>query len=377
MNSDSILRRLSRLPAARSPVVHFAVLGTLLFVASLGREPTSADATSSIDQPRLEIPASRVAGAERTFRAEHRRPPTAAERTELINKLIDEEILFRHALSLGLHRSAVPQRRLAQIASFVEPDGSHAGSGTASSTAASGTASAELAQRAVELGLHEGDFVTRRVLIDAARRLIRGAARLVEPEDEAVVEYLRAHSERFRREDRFRVSHVLQSQAVRDHPSDDAVALLAQLRRDGVSPDDADVLADPGIVPPRLPLLGARALERRLGVGFVASLAALPAGEWAGPVLSRYGAHLVFVHEVRPGKIPELAEVSDKIRASLREQAADRWLAVRLSQLREGYTFMIADQAIADLMIADQAIADLATADLAIADLVIADGEGA
>ncbi len=342
MSSDSILRRLSRLPAARSPVVHFAVLGTLLFVASLGREPTSADATSLTAQPRLEIPASRVAGAERTFRAEHRRPPTAAEKTELINKLIDEEILFRHALSLGLHRSEVPQRRLAQIASFVEPDGSHAGSGTAS-----GTASAELARRAVELGLHEGDFVTRRVLIDAARRLIRGAARLVEPGDEAVVEYLRAHSERFRREDRFRVSHVLQSQAVREHPSEDAASLLAKLQREGVSPDEADRLADPGIVPPRLPLLGTRALERRLGVGFVASLADLPVGEWAGPVPSRYGAHLVFVHEYRPGAIPQLAEVSDKIHASLREQAADRWLAVRLGQLREGYDLSIADLVIA------------------------------
>jgi hypothetical protein len=331
-----MLGRLAHLPAARSPVLHFVVLGSLLFVASLSREPTSLDVASPTEVPRLEIPASRVAAAEGTFRTVQRRPPTAVEKAELIDGLLDEELLFRHALRLGLHRSEVPRRRLAQIASFVEPTESAAGPGAALD-AASGTVSDKLAQRAVELGLHEGDFVTRRVLIDASRRLIRSAARLVEPSEEAVAEFLLAHGERFRREDRYRVSHVLQSQAIRDDPDTDAASLLARLRREGASPDDADELADPGIVPPRLPLLGARALERRFGVGFVAGLAALPAGEWAGPVSSRHGAHLVFVHEFRPGKIAEPAEVRDEIRALLREQAADRWLAARLRQLRADY----------------------------------------
>ncbi len=336
----SILPRFSR-----SPALHFAVLGTLLFVASLSRQPSLADAEASADRPRLEIPVSRVAEAERAFRAEQRRSPTASEKAELIDGLIDDEVLFHYALRLGLHRSEVPRRRLAQIASFVE-SGSPASS-SAASEPKSDSVSAELAQKAVDLGLHEGDFVTRRVLVDAARRLIRGAARLVEPDEQAVVEYLRSHGERFRGEDRFRISHVLQNRAVRDEPFESAASLLARLRREHLSPDDAQALADPGIVPPNLPLLGTRALERRFGVDFVAGLTALPAGEWVGPVLSRHGAHVVFVHESRPGELPELAQARDKIRPLLREQAADRWLTVRLRQLREGYEVVIPDTSIA------------------------------
>ena len=49
--------------------------------------------------------------------------------------LVDEEVLFEYALSLGLDRAEVPRRRLASIAAFVEPPGKEAPS------------SAELARR--------------------------------------------------------------------------------------------------------------------------------------------------------------------------------------------------------------------------------------
>lgn len=331
MLEPSVRERLGRLPGAKTPALHFALLGVLLFVVSRAREP-SVDTESPTEKPRLAIPASRVADAEEAFRIEQRREAMAAERKDLIDALVDEEILFHHAMSLGLHRSEVPQRRLTQIAAFV---------GSAESPECSEGSlvrvDPELAERAVELGLHEGDFVTRRVLIDAARRLIRGAARLVEPDEAAVFEYLEAHGERFRREGRYRITHLLRSRATRRDPAADATNLLVRLRREALSPQGGSTLGDPGIVPPDLPLLSRRALERRFGVEFAARLDSLPVGEWSGPVTSRHGAHLVFLHEVRPGEIPGPAEVGGQIRALLREEAADRWLTERLRQLREGY----------------------------------------
>ncbi len=331
MRTSSIRERLGRLPGAATPALHFALLGTLLFLASRAWEP-SVDTEAPIEKPRLVIPASRLADAEESFRIEQRREPTAAERHELIDTLVDEEILFRHAMDLGLHRAEVPQRRLAQIAAFVGSLESPAGPEVSFARV-----DPALAQHAVDLGLHEGDFVTRRVLVDAARRLIRGAARLVEPDEARIAEYLEAYGERFRREDRYRISHVLRSRSTRHDPARDATTLLARLRRDAISPQGAAGLGDPGIVPPSLPLLGRRALERRFGVELVNALASLPVGRWSGPVTSRHGAHLVFVHEVRPGEIPGPAEVGDQIRSLLREEAAERWLAERLRQLREGY----------------------------------------
>ncbi|MEM8933303.1 MAG: peptidylprolyl isomerase [Acidobacteriota bacterium] len=309
---------------ARSPAVHFVLLGSLLFVASSWRRPMPDGVT---DRGPIEIPSARIAEAEQAFRAERRRVPNAAEKAELVETLIDEEVLFRHALALGLQEAEVPRRRLAQIAAFLEPE-VEPNTGQTDPT--------ELARRAIELGLHEGDFVTRRVLIDAARRLVRGAGRLVEPTDEAVADYLRAHGERFRDEDRFRVSHVLASRARHDDPSTVASTRLDRWQRSAIDDLDAMPPGDPSLVPPRLPLLGVRALERRFGVGFARQLADLPVGSWAGPIPSRHGAHLVFVHEHRSGTVPDATTVADAVRAILREEAADRWMAARLRQLREG-----------------------------------------
>ena len=325
------LRRIAALPAA-----HFVLLGSLLFFVSTMRESASDAATDpAIDRVPIEIPASRVAEAEQTFRAERRRPPTVEERAEIVDTLIDEEVLFRHALHLGLQHAEVPRRRLVQIARFVDPPSTPANVAQADA--------AELARRAIELGLHEGDFVTRRVLIDAARRLIRGAGRLVEPSHQAVDEFLGGHGERFRDEDRFRVSHVLASRSRHDDPTSIATAWLDRLRRDGVGIPAAAPVGDSGLVPPHLPLLGVRAIERRFGRAFAQTLAELPVGAWAGPVSSRHGAHVIFVHEHQPGRVPEATEVADEVRAILREQAADRWLAVRLEQLRASSTVRIGD----------------------------------
>lgn len=327
------LRRMARLPA-----VHFVLLGSLLFVASTLREPAVDASTNGVgDRSPIEIPSARIAEAEQTFRTERRRAPTADEKAELIDNLIDEEVLFRHALDLGLQHAEVPQRRLAQIATFVEP-----GAAAPDITGAD-PATVELARRAIELGLHEGDFVTRRVLIDAARRLVRGAGRLIEPSERAMAEYLRANAERFREEDRFRVSHAMASGARHDNPAAVAAARLDRLRRDGDGSTEVMPADDPGLVPPRLPLLGRRAIERRFGAAFARSLAELPVGEWTGPVKSRHGAHLVFVHEHRPGGVPEVEEVADQVRAILREQAADLWLVARLEQLREGRAIHVGD----------------------------------
>ncbi len=183
-----------------------------------------------------------MAEAERTFAAEAGRPPTAADKTAITGRLVDEEVLFQYALALGLHHAEVPRLRLASIAAFVEPPGTAAPEAEA------------LARRAVELGLHQGDYVTRRVLVDAAARLIRAAARLAEPSDEELKRYLADHGEPFRSAATLRISHLLLSSARRPHPTADAAALLVRLRREKPSPEDAAALADPGPLPPHLPL---------------------------------------------------------------------------------------------------------------------------
>ena len=77
----------------------------------------------------------------------------------------------------------VAQRRLAQIASFVEANPHRSRSDE------------ERAAEAVSLGLHHGDLVVRRILIDGARRLIRAVVLTRQPDPAMVEEYLAANRE--------------------------------------------------------------------------------------------------------------------------------------------------------------------------------------
>jgi peptidyl-prolyl cis-trans isomerase C len=63
-------------------------------------------------------------------------------------------------------------------------------------------------------------------------------------------------------------------------------------------------------------------LERQFGTDFTAEILSLPEGKWSGPVRSGYGLHVVKVFNRRPGRIPDLAEVRDKVEKDLRYETS-------------------------------------------------------
>ncbi len=104
----------------------------------------------------------------------------------MVDMQVDDEVLFQYALALGMHENSAAQTRLAQIADFVEAnphDATQAGK----------------AHAAMELGLHEGDLVVRRILVDSARRLIRSVVLLQQPTPEIVEQFYAAHAAEFTR----------------------------------------------------------------------------------------------------------------------------------------------------------------------------------
>ena len=73
------------------------------------------------------------------------------------------------------------------------------------------------------------------------------------------------------------------------------------------------------------------------GAGFAGDLFASTGDDWAGPVASSYGLHLVRVEERAPARMPELEEIRRPI--ELEYEAAQRAEANRrfLQELRERY----------------------------------------
>ena len=62
-------------------------------------------------------------------------------------------------------------------------------------------------------------------------------------------------------------------------------------------------------------------LEKQFGTDFTAEVLSLPEGKWTGPVRSGYGLHVVKVFDRKPGRIPDLAEVRNKVETDLLYEA--------------------------------------------------------
>jgi parvulin-like peptidyl-prolyl isomerase len=73
------------------------------------------------------------------------------------------------------------------------------------------------------------------------------------------------------------------------------------------------------------------------GAGFAGDVLALAGDDWAGPVASAYGLHLVRIDERVPTRLPQLAEVRQQVEheyeAAERAESKQRFLR----ELRERY----------------------------------------
>jgi hypothetical protein len=105
-------------------------------------------------------------------------------------------------------------------------------------------------------------------------------------------------------------------------------------------------LADPGEEQPGDPILlpeyvasmPVSGIERSFGEAFAAALAELPEDQWAGPIDSAYGVHLVFIESRLAAPTPSLQEVLSKVEYDLMQSRAEAVSADIFEALRGQYT---------------------------------------
>ncbi len=103
----------------REPLLHFLLLGALLFALDAWLRPAPiADSGGEIV-----VSEGRIRNLAQGFRRTWQRPPTRAELDGLIQDYIREEVLYREAVALGLDQDdTVIRRRLRQKMEFVSDD---------------------------------------------------------------------------------------------------------------------------------------------------------------------------------------------------------------------------------------------------------------
>jgi len=311
----------------KAPALHMMALGALLFVVFDLRGGALVPR-----KQRIEIPAHRIEQMAKEFAADTGRQPTRSEWKQMVEMQIDDEVLFQYALALGLHENSAAQARLAQIADFVEANPHHA-TETGKATAA------------MDLGLHEGDLVVRRILVDSARRLIRSVVLLQQPTPEVVQQFYAAHAEEFTQAARIRVSQAAINGFVHPDSEERARRLLARIRAEKLDLDTALALADETPAPVHLELLSEQDLEAELGADFAAAVMKLRPGSWSEPIPSDYGHHLVWVHEFEEARVLPLEAVRSQVEQAVLQKLADDWLKLRLRELRAEFEIVVPEGA--------------------------------
>ncbi|WP_019506357.1 peptidyl-prolyl cis-trans isomerase [Pleurocapsa sp. PCC 7319] len=278
----------------REPLLHFLVLGALLFGLYFWVGSPSMISTSA---KQIEVGGPVISSLQATWQLQWGRKPTEQQLQKLVDKYIHDEVLYQEALALGLD---------------------------------------------------DKDIIVRRRLIQKMQFLVENVAGIQEPSDEELQSYLDAHADRYTIPGRFSFQQVYFSQelhsdkpvghALRDRTDADAENLLTQLQTD---PNVVQPKGDRSMLPKTYTLASARTINNTFGGTLATEIAGVTEKGWQGPFHSAYGSHLVNVTEIEPGHPATLVEVRKNVRLDYLRKQKQKLDQQFSEKLRDRYTISI------------------------------------
>ena len=269
----------------REPLLHFIVLGALLFAVYAG---VSRGAGVSVQD--IVVSQSRVSHLATMYSRSWRRAPSPAELSDLVDDYVREEILYREARAMGLDNDdPVIRRRLRQKLEFLAED-------------------------------------------VAAQRV---------PTDDELNSLLQNEPERFRTESRYSFWHVfLDPDRHRDRLSEAQEELRKALTEMSEGAEPAEI-GDRFLLGQSFSDLPAGELTRLFGMNFAEQLAHIPPGSWEGPLQSSYGSHFVRVTGRDQGRLPLLDEARPTLVREWKERERVKANTEAFAKLRSRYRVVI------------------------------------
>jgi len=277
---------MKRLP--REPLIHFLSIGGLLF-AVYALAPDARTEIAASKEIRMSL--DEISQLTLLHQSQWRRLPTPQELQRLVENKVQQEILYREALAMGLDKDdEIVKRRMAQKMQFLAED------------------------------------------VAAAREPTTAELRI----------WFEKNSAKFAQPPRLSFRHLYFSPDRRGvRARDDAQQALAKLAGQPVDAKGANALADPFMFQEYYRDRTPEFLGKEMGPQFALAVAKLAPGSWQGPVESGFGWHLVFVDTVIPGRVPAFEEIEADVRTAwLGEQKALAW-AKAYKELRAKYTVLL------------------------------------
>lgn len=265
----------------RAPAVQFMSAGFVLFIIYAWANPVQ-------DQRRIVVDAGYIDGLEQTFEEAYGKLPSQSELDGEIRHYVEEEVLFREALSLNLHQT---------------------------------------------------DEIVRRRLIGAMEFLTEGAVTLEDPSEAELRDYWKGDDSDSLRPARISLTHVFFSAADRDPQAAErnAEVVLPELQAGAEASRMGDLFLRGSVLRGK----SWSALADTFGPHFADLVFTLPAGEWVGPVASPFGFHLVHVDQKVVARELEFEEVRDEVEADWRRHRVHQVRADYLDELVRKYAVII------------------------------------
>src|SRR5271167_3667433 len=273
---------------SREPLLHFLLLGLLLFAAYAYMQRGRGGVESS---KQIAISLDDLRTIDLYFESQWHRQPTPAEFQAMVEDKVHEEVLYREALAMGLDKDdTIVKRRMAQKMQFLAED------------------------------------------VAAAH----------EPSTAELKAWFEKNSNKFALPSRISFRHLYFSPDKRGkNAQEDAAKVLAKIMG---QPEDSTLavsLADRFMFQDYYGDRAPSAIAKELGPPFAVALEKVKPGSWQGPIESGYGWHLVYVDTVIPGRIPAFEEMEPDVKTAwLAEQKQQAWQKA-YQAMRAKYTVLL------------------------------------
>ena len=263
------------LKVIKEPLFQFLLIGAGLFIVYtlLNEEP---------DKNKIVIDSNLINELSAKYKMQWKREPDLQELSGLVGAYLEQEVLYREALSMNLdHNDEMIKRRLAQKMEFLSDD-----------------LSASL-----------------------------------QPDKEMLKAYYKNHKDNYAKPAVYSLRQVYFSTDKRRDAWRDAELALSEIQSENSG--------DPLSIPTRFTNTTTTKLAVDLGHSFSMSLDSLPIGKWTGPVKSGLGVHLVFIESKSPAGYYSFDEVAEKVKVDYRFEASTNFRKELIATMLKKYTINI------------------------------------
>ncbi len=280
MGTEAARAGIARRPWWNEPILYFVIVAAATFAWARRRRP----ATDSRD---IHVTRAFVDATRDDLRSRLGHAPSPEDVRAEIDRFVNEEVMFREALALGLER---------------------------------------------------GDVIIRRRLVQKIEFLVEDLTHAREPSDADLQAFIDGHRDAFHEPERVTFRHVFFDRARGLEPASIAARAALATLRTGAAPD---AVGDPFARGLEVRGEDLARIEATFGPDFARNVSAMRVGTWSDPITTRYGVHLVRLDARTPGGPSALEAVRERAREQWREVARASANRAAIQRLRAGYRITI------------------------------------